>query len=137
MSLFGRYASHTYGSAATVLYSTLGGCLLLAVVLPSMTGPLVFPSSARAWWLLIVFGAATIALAQFLYFDALSRISASRVSMATAAEPVVAGILATLLLGQGLEPVGWLGIVMVVAGVAGVGLVGGPRSANDGEPVGA
>ena len=36
--------------------------------------------------------------------------------------PAVAALLATLLLSQGLAPVGWLGVSMIVAGVVGVGL---------------
>ena len=63
-----------------------------------------------------------MALAHFLFFDALARVEASRASIATAVEPVTAAVLATLLLGQGLSAVGWLGIMLVVMGVAGVGL---------------
>lgn len=124
-TLFGRFASWHYGPAATVVYSTAGACLLLGLVLPVISGPLVFPSSATAWLLLVLFGILTITVAQFLFFDALSRIEAGRTSVATAAEPAVAAVLATLLLSQGLSPIGWVGIALVVGGVAGVGLVSG------------
>jgi DME family drug/metabolite transporter len=70
----------------------------------------------------VIFGALTIAAAQLLFFDALGRIEAGAASIATAAEPVVAAVLATVLLSQGLAPVGWAGIALVVAGVVGVGL---------------
>ncbi|NIR79686.1 MAG: EamA family transporter, partial [Gemmatimonadetes bacterium] len=72
--------------------------------------------------LLLAFGLLTIAVAHFLFFDALSRIDASRASIATAVEPVVAAVLATVLLSQGLSPLGWAGIALVALGVAGVGL---------------
>jgi drug/metabolite transporter, DME family len=121
-TLFGRYATPRYGSAKTVVYSTAGACALLAVVVPVSTGSLTLPAGPTAWLLLIVFGALTIACAQFLFFDALGRIEASGASIASAAEPAVAAVLATLLLAQGLEPLGWLGIALVVAGVVGVGL---------------
>jgi len=121
-TLFGRFAAPRYGSAATVLYSTIGSCVFLAVAVPLTSGPVVLPSSTIAWGVLFAFGALTIAVAHFLFFDALARIDAGRASIATSVEPVVAGILATLLLSQGLSALGWTGIVLVVVGVAGVGL---------------
>lgn len=121
-TLFGRFASPRYGSIPTVAYSTVGSCVFLAIVVPVGSGPVVWPASGPAWALLIMFSALTIAVAHFLFFDALSRIEASRVSIASAIEPVVAAILATLLLGQGLSSLGWAGIGLVVVGVVGVGL---------------
>ena len=122
-TLFGRFAAPRYGSIRTVVYSTLGSCLFLGLTLPPVTGPIVWPTSARAWIILVLFGTLTIAVAHSLFFDALSRIDASRVSITTAVEPVVAAVLATLLLSQGLSGVGWVGIALVVVGVAGVGVV--------------
>lgn len=121
-TVFGRYFAPQFGAARTVLYSTLGACAVLGVVLPFTAEPLVAPSSLEAWVLLLAFGGLTITLAQFLFFDALRRIEASGASIATAAEPAVAAILASILLSQGLSPVGWAGITLVVAGVVGVGL---------------
>lgn len=125
-TLFGRYASPRFGSVPTVVYSTAGACAILAVAVPVMAGPTVLPSGANAWLLLVAFGALTIAGAQFLFFDALGRIEASTASVVTAAEPVVAALLATTLLDQGLSALGWLGVALVVAGVAGVGLTARP-----------
>jgi DME family drug/metabolite transporter len=121
-TLFGRFAAPRYGSIRTVVYSTLGSCVFLAVVVPVTTGPIVLPASPRAWVILVAFSALTIAIAHFLFFDALSRIDASRVSITTAVEPVVAAVLATVLLSQGLSAVGWFGISLVVVGVAGIGI---------------
>ena len=123
-TLFGRFASARYGATPTVVYSTIGACVVLTVTLLSTDGAIELPDTATAWAVLVVFGATTIALAQFLFFDALARIEASRASLATAIEPVVAAILATLLLDQGLRSLGWIGIMLVVAGVVGVGVTG-------------
>jgi len=125
-TLFGRFAAPRYGSMPTVVYSTIGSCLFLALVVPATSGPIVWPGTPAAWTLLAAFALLTIAVAHFLFFDALARIDASRVSISTAVEPVVAGILATMLLSQGLTPLGWVGIALVVVGVAGVGLAAGP-----------
>lgn len=132
-TLFGRYAAPRYGSVRTMIYSTLGSVAFLAVVVPATSGPVVWPDTQRAWILLLAFAVLTIAVAHFLFFDALARIDASRASIATAVEPVVAGILATLLLGQGLSLRGWIGIALVAVGVAGVGLTA--RKAEAAIPV--
>ncbi len=121
-TLFGRFAAPRYGSARTVLYSTIGSCVLLAAAVPIVSGPVVLPRDGDTWLLLLLFALLTIAVAHFLFFDALARIEAGKVSITTAVEPVVAALLATTLLAQGLSPAGWLGIVLVVVGVAGVGL---------------
>jgi DME family drug/metabolite transporter len=120
-TLFGRYAAPRYGSLPIVVYSTLGSCVVLAVAVPFIGGGVLLPRGGAAWGLLLLFSLLTIAVAHSLFFDALGRIDASRVSIATAVEPVVAGILATLLLAQGLTPLGWAGIALVVVGVGGVG----------------
>jgi len=126
-TLFGRYATPRYGPAKTVFYSTAGACVVLAVVVPMSPGPFAMPAGRDAWLLLVVFGALTIAVAQLLFFDALGRIEASGAAIASSAEPAVAAVLATLLLSQGLTPVGWAGIGLVVAGVVGVGLTARSR----------
>jgi len=120
-TLFGRYATPRFGSGATVLYSTIGACAWLFVALVFLSDDFVLPTSSGAWALLAVFALVTVAAAQFIFFDALGRIEASRASITSAAEPVVAAVLATLLLSQGLGLTGWLGVALVVAGVVGVG----------------
>lgn len=119
-TLLGRYAARRWGPLQTVLYSTAGGCVILAVAVPLLAAPAAPPDTVPAWGLLAAYALVTITVAQILFYDALTRAEASRVSIAAAAEPVVAAVLATLLLGQGLEPMGWVGLGLVVAGVAGV-----------------
>ncbi|MDH5588502.1 MAG: EamA family transporter [Gemmatimonadota bacterium] len=123
-TLFGRYATPRWGPAAPAVYSLAAACVLLAVAIPATGQEIILPATGRAWGVLALFAFLTIAVAQFLFFDALGRIQASRASTVAAVEPVVAAILATLLVGQGLSPLGWLGIAVVVAGVVGVGLRG-------------
>ena len=120
-TLFGRWATPRYGSGPTLVYSVLGACAWLAATLPFLADGIPLPPSGRAWALLAVFALVTVAGAQFLFFDALGRIEAGRAAITSAAEPVVAALLATVLLSQGLAPLGWLGVALVVVGVAGVG----------------
>jgi DME family drug/metabolite transporter len=120
--LLGRYAAPRWGSMATVVYSTAGACVLLAASLPFTPTPVTLPGSGAAWGLLGIFALLTITVAQFIFFDALRFVDAGRAAVSATAEPLVAALLATVLLHQGLDPLGWLGLALVVVGVAGVGL---------------
>jgi DME family drug/metabolite transporter len=121
-TLIGRHATPRYGSFASVVYSMSAACVILAVAVPLAFGPVTLPPTPDAWIILVVFSVLTIVVAQLLFFHALTRIEASGASVAASVEPVVAALLATWLLDQNLSATGWIGIALVVAGVAGVGL---------------
>jgi drug/metabolite transporter (DMT)-like permease len=131
-TLFGRWAVPRYGSLRTVLHSYWAACLMLAACLPLIAGPGVFapPPGGRAWLLLLAYGALTIALAVFVFYDALRRIPAYRASVVATADPVVAALLAALLLDQYLTGVGWAGLGLVVTGVVGATLRRRRRAAD-------
>jgi DME family drug/metabolite transporter len=135
-TLFGRFAAPRWGSVATVVYASLGATLLLTATVPLLSDTTALPQGGRAWGVLVVFALLTVTLASLLFFDALRRIEASRVAVAAAAEPVVAALLATLILSQGLDVTGWLGIGLVTGGVAAVGFSDGDagRSPSPGVP---
>jgi DME family drug/metabolite transporter len=118
-TLLGRYASPRWGSVATVLHATWGACVLLLVAIPLAWGAPRMPAGGTAWTLLIVYGVLTIAVAALLFYDALARVPAGSVTILLTAEPVVAALLATVLVNQGLTGRGWLGLALVVIGVAG------------------
>lgn len=118
-TLFGRRAAPIHGSLATVAWSTAGACVILAAVLPAAGVSVTLPATLRGWVLLLAYGVLTIPVASFLFYDALGRMEAGRVSIASTLEPVVAALLATWLVSQHLTPTGWLGLVLVVSGVAG------------------
>ena len=63
--------------------------------------------------------AATVLAANFLFFNATRRIEAAPTAVAATIEPVMAALLAFILFHQALAPYGWLGLAMVVGGVAG------------------
>jgi drug/metabolite transporter, DME family len=117
-TVFGRMAAPRYGSLAVTLYSTLGGGLLLLVAWGVGIIEVSMPPP-DTWVLLVVFSLLTMSLATWLYFAALKRVEASRASIIATTEPVVASILAAVLLGQTMAPIGWAGLLLVVVGVAG------------------
>jgi drug/metabolite transporter, DME family len=118
-TLLGRYAAPRWGSVPTVLHATWGACVLLAITVPLLWGRPALPADGLALILLGFYGLLTVAVAAFLFYDALGRIPAGHVSILATVEPVVAALLATVLVDQGLTPLGWLGLALVVTGVAG------------------
>lgn len=121
--LFGRWMAPRIGSVAALTWSTLGAAaLLLAAAL--VTGrPPVLPASPAAWGILAILSAATIPLASILFFGALIRIDPGRASVGATVEPLVGTILAGIFLGQSLGALGWIGMGLLVAGVAGTSLL--------------
>jgi DME family drug/metabolite transporter len=88
------------------------------VVLPLAGHPPVPPPTPGAWAYTLTLTLATVLLANFAFFAAARRIEAAPVSIAATIEPVVGALLALMLLGQQLTAIGWLGLAMVVTGVA-------------------
>ena len=118
-TLFGRWAGPRHGPFATLLHTNFGSCVMLAVALPLAGYAIVLPTDPSGWAILVVYSLLTRTAASVLYYDALARIEAGRASIFTTLEPVVATVLATIFLHEGLEPRGWAGLAMVVGGVAG------------------
>ena len=56
--------------------------------------------------------------ANILFFTAVKRIEAAPAAVAATIEPVVGTLLALVLFSQRLTTLGWLGLLMVVGGVA-------------------
>ena len=92
------------------------GALPLLAVLLLTGGPLVsnFDNLARGAYLAL----GPLVIAYLLFGYALTRASASLVTLVTLLEPVFATILAVMLLGEVLPPIGWVGIGLLVGGVA-------------------
>jgi len=92
------------------------GALPLLAVLLLTGGPLVsnFDNLARGAYLAL----GPLVLAYLLFGYALTRASASLVTLVTLLEPVFATILAVMMLGEVLPPIGWVGIGLLVGGVA-------------------
>lgn len=107
----------------------LGAVLLLPVLLA--TGAPLLGSGAS------VGAAAYLALgpmfvAYLLFGRGLRTVSSSRATTVTLLEPFVATLLAVLVVGERLDPLGWLGLALVLAGVVSVVLARPPRPSRPG-----
>lgn len=118
-TIFGRAASGRHEAVATGLWSTVGACVFLGAVLPLTPAKVALPEDPETWGLLVTFGLLTIAVASVLFYGALRRIEAGHAAVVTTVEPVIAALLASWLLRQGLTGWGWVGLTLVVIGVAG------------------
>jgi DME family drug/metabolite transporter len=126
-TLIGRYAVPLYGPEKVLFMEICGATVLLGILLPAIGEAPVLPATAGAWVYMALLTAATVLAANFLFFGALRRIEAAPVSVATTIEPVAGAVLALVLLGQQLTPLGWLGLLLVVSSVA-FGYAGDPEN---------
>jgi DME family drug/metabolite transporter len=105
----------------------LGGLVLLPVLLTQPLAWLATPGGlVMALWL----GLATTTAAYVLFGRGLRHLPAGPVTTLVLAEPVVATVLGVVVLGESLEPLGWLGAAFVLAGLA----LQGVASARDRSP---
>jgi len=117
-SLMGRYAAPRYGAVKVLFLEAVGGVLLIWIGLAIWGRPPTVPPSAAAWRGLFGLAAGSVIAANILFFGAMKRIEAAPASVAATIEPVVGAVLALLLFGQRLTGLGWIGLLMVVSGVA-------------------
>jgi drug/metabolite transporter (DMT)-like permease len=114
----GKDLSSRYGSIPiNMLAYGVGTVTLLPLTWVYRSGFHLLQMSAVAWWSLTYMVVFSSVAAYLIYYHALTYISASRLSMFTYAEPVIAAFLGFLILG---EPVTWAfvaGGALVLSGV--------------------
>jgi len=120
------YALYTYASSRAIQLGQpsrgvmgamfgLGAVLLLPVLLAT-GAPLL-----QSWSTVAIAGYLAIGpmfVAYLLFGIGLRTVRSSSATTITLLEPVVATLLAVLVVGERLHPVGWIGLVMVFAGLA-------------------
>jgi len=117
-TLMARYAVPRYGVVKVLFLEAVGGVLITGVALTIWGRTPTVPPSAEAWRGLLGLAAGSVLAANFLFFAAVKRIEAAPAAVAATIEPVVGALLAFLLFSQHLSPLGVIGLVMVVGGVA-------------------
>jgi len=117
-TLLARFAVPRYGAVKVLFLELVGGTFMLALVLP-LSGHVPHPPATTAGWLYVMaLGAGAVLAANFCFFAAARRIDAAPTAIGASIEPVAGALLALLLLGQNLTAAGWIGLIMVVLGVA-------------------
>ncbi|MDH3497045.1 MAG: EamA family transporter [Gemmatimonadota bacterium] len=117
-TLLARWAVPRYGTLKVLFWEIAGGTLVLAVVLPLAGQAPAPPVTTPGWLYTAALALGPVLGANFLFFAAVKRIDAAPTAVAATIEPVVGALLALLLFDQRLEPLGWLGLALVIGGVA-------------------
>ncbi|HYL55032.1 MAG TPA: DMT family transporter [Gemmatimonadales bacterium] len=117
-TLMARFAVPRYGAVRVLFLEALGGVAILGVGLTLVGYAPAPPPSGAAWRGLAGLTAGSVLAANILFFGAVKRIEAAPAAVAATIEPVVGTLLALVLFNQRLTPLGWLGLTMVVGGVA-------------------
>lgn len=117
-TVLARWTVPRYGSYRMLFWEALGGVVILAIILPLAGHAPAPPPTTDGWLYTLALAGGGVVLANFLFFAGVRRIEATPTAVAATIEPVVGALLAFLLLGQHLTLIGWVGLVMVVGGVA-------------------
>jgi drug/metabolite transporter (DMT)-like permease len=118
-TILARWAVPRYGAVKTLFYEIAGGSVILAVLLPLVGHTPHAPDSMAGWIYIAALGLGAVLAANFFFFAAVKRIDAAPTAVAASVEPFVGALLAMLLFNQQLYWFGWLGLAMVISGVAG------------------
>jgi DME family drug/metabolite transporter len=117
-TLLARWAVPRYGTLRVLFLELAGGTVILGVMLTAVGSTPKPPPTGAGWMYTIALALGSVLLANFFFFSAVRRIEAAPTAIAATIEPVVAALLALLLFQQQLTSLGWLGLALVVAGVA-------------------
>ncbi len=117
-TLMARFAVPRYGAVRVLFLEAAGGVAILGIGLALAGRAPTPPPSLAAWRGLAGLTAGSVLAANILFFAAVKRIEAAPAAVAATIEPVVGTLLALLLFNQRLSAPGWVGLTMVVAGVA-------------------
>ena len=118
-TILARYVVPRYGSKKMLYWELVGGLIFLAILLPMFGKTPQAPRDIAAWAYVAALGIGAVIAANFLFFAAMKRIDAAPASVAASVEPLVGALLSLLLFNQQLRWFGWVGLLMVVGGVAG------------------
>jgi DME family drug/metabolite transporter len=118
-TLIARWSVPRYGELRVLLLEIGGGTVVLGIVLPLVGHAPAPPPTAGGWVYLVALVICAVLGANYLFFAGTRRIDAAPAAVAATIEPVVGTLLALFLLDQQLTFIGWIGLTMVVGGVAG------------------
>ena len=116
-SIFGRPVAGRLGPSVILSYALFfGGALLVVAALPTLDT--LVGLSAGSYALLLMLAVVHTTLAFALYTFGLGRLGAGRAAIVATVEPVVAGVLGTVLLGEDLTLPKVVGGILVISGAA-------------------
>lgn len=126
VALCSRALANRYHPLQSISIGFTASALILFPI--ALTNNLITSFPPAAWGLLLYLGVVPTALAYWLYLQGLKHTSATHASIIALLEPLTAAILAALIFGERLQPLGWVGAVLLL-GAMGILLVRPGQSA--------
>ncbi|HKV72304.1 MAG TPA: EamA family transporter [Gemmatimonadales bacterium] len=126
-TLLARWSVPRYGAIRSLFLELSGGAVMMAIFLTlfgrspfhrSPEGGIPYPVGLAAWGFCLAQAIGPVVGANFLFFAGVRRIDAAPTAVAATVEPVVGTLLAFFFFSQHLTALGWLGLLLVVGGVA-------------------
>jgi len=115
-SLLSEYGMRKYSPWTVLLYGLLFAALIWNILHPPLKA-LLQPYFAVEWfWILFIATCGTI-LPFGLYFEGINRIRATHASITATLEPISAGVIAAIFLGETMAPLQILGGLLVIASI--------------------
>jgi drug/metabolite transporter (DMT)-like permease len=117
--IYGRAGKHIPSMEMNLWKCLVGGAIaFLTLIITGITPSLGKGTDYIALGLLIVSGIIGIGLGDSVYFESMRYIGARQASLLKTISPPLAGIIAWVFLGEKLSSFAWLGILLIVLGVA-------------------
>jgi drug/metabolite transporter (DMT)-like permease len=115
-SLLSEYGMRKYSPWTVLLYGLLFAALIWNILHPPLNA-ILQPYEPVVWfWILFIATGGTI-LPFGLYFEGINRIRATHASITATLEPISAGFIAAIFLGETMAPLQILGGLLVIASV--------------------
>jgi len=120
-----EYGMQRYPPWTVVFYGLLFAAVTWNILHPPLTGFLK-PAGPAQWGCVLVVGFLGTVLAFICYNEGINRIGAARASITATLEPITAGFIAWLLLGESMEMWQVLGAALVIASIVALQWSGRP-----------
>ena len=118
-TLLSEYGMRKYNPWTVLLYALLSATLAWNVLYAPLEAVLQFYAPLE--WIWIVFIAVCGTILPFgLYFEGIRRIRSTHASITATLEPITAGVISALFLGEMLSPLQMLGAILVIVSIIGL-----------------
>jgi len=115
-TLLSEYGMQKYSPWTILLYGLLFATLAWNVLHPPLEALLRFYAPAEWIWILFIAICGTI-LPFGLYFEGINRIRSTHASITATLEPITAGVISAVFLGEMLSPLQMIGGMLVIASI--------------------
>lgn len=116
-SVAGEYGMRRYHPVTILFYAMIFGALVWNIVHPPLSALLV-PASGKEWALVLFIAVPGTIFPYGLFLRGVSLIRSARACLTSTLEPITAGFISFLLLGEVMKPLQLFGAALVVAAIA-------------------